>query len=140
MKIELVTPQEQNGLRLRLSQSTFMNETFDEYILGVHIETGSIIYNLYGVIHAIIEQDYPELKDDVESDEWCDAYDEINERLRLSNVFYGLRALLEDSEGFQNNGLTVLYTLTGDLDLINYQGDKRVLEILPDLDSLNEIN
>lgn len=129
MKIELLTPQGIIGVRSRLSHSLFMDQNFDEHILGVHKETGSIVYNLYGVIHTIIEEDYPELKDEVESDEWFDAYDEIDERLRISNAFYGLEALLENSEDFQNNGLWVPYTLTDDLDLINYDGDKRTLEL-----------
>ena len=129
MKIELVTPQGITRLRSRMPHSTFMDETFDEHIIGVYKENGSIVYNLYGVIHAMIEEEYPELKDKVESDEWCDAYDEIDERLRISNAFYGLEALLENSEDFQNNGLWVPYTLTDDLDLINYDGDKRTLEL-----------
>ena len=119
-------------IREDYSGSVFYEERFDEFILGVHEETGSIIYNLYGVIHAMIEQDYPELKDEVESDDWCDAYDEINERLFLSSVFYGLEALHESTEEFQNNGLMVLATLTGDLNIINYDGDQRVLELFFD--------
>lgn len=130
MKIELVNPQEIIGLRSRLPHSSFMDQNFDEHILGVHKETGSIIYNLYGVIHELIKSDYPELKDEVESDEWFDAYDEIDERLRISNAFYGLEALLENSEDFQNNGLMVSYTFTDDLDLINNDGDKKTLELL----------
>jgi hypothetical protein len=136
MKIELVTPQEIIGLRSRLPRSTFMNETFDEYILGIHKETGSIVYNLYGVIHAMIKKDYPELKVEVESDEWFDAYDEINERLSISNAFYGLEALLENSDDFQKNGLSVSYTLSGDLDLINFNGDKKTLEFTTNLNLL----
>ena len=130
MKIELVTPQGITRLRSRMPHSTFMDETFDEHIIGVYKENGSIVYNLYGVIHAMIEEEYPELKDKVESDEWCDAYDEIDERLRISNAFYGLEALLENSEDFQNNGLWVPYTLTDHLYLINYDGDKKTLELL----------
>ena len=136
MKIELVTPQEIIGLRSRLPRSTFMDETFDEHIIGVYKENGSIVYNLYGVIHAMIEEEYPDLKDKVESDEWCDAYDEIDEHLRISNAFYGLEALLENSDDFQNNELRVSYTLSGDLDLINYNGDKKTLEFTTNLNLL----
>lgn len=135
MRIELVKQNEVNDLRLSQSNSSFLDENFDEFILGVHQETGSIVYNLYGVIHAMIEEDYPELKDEVESDDWGDAYDEIDERLRISNAFYGLEALFENTLDIQKNGGSVLSTLTGNLDIINYQGDKRVLDILPDQDS-----
>lgn len=130
MRISIIQPKDLNSIRVNNPGSSFLEDQFDEFILGIHNETGSIIYNLYGVIHAMIEDDYPELKDEVESDEWGDAYDEINERLRISNAFYGLEALLENSDDFQNNGLRVLYTLTDDLDLINYDGDKKTLELL----------
>jgi len=129
MKILIVKQSELEEVRANYPNSVFMPESFDQYLLGVHQETGSIIYNLYGVIHALIEEDYPELKDEVESDEWCDAYDEINERLFLSSVFYGLDALQESIEEFQNNGLMILATLTGDLNIINYDGDEKYLEV-----------
>lgn len=129
MKISIVQPSDLNVIKVNNPRSEFLEDQFDEFILGIHNETGSIIYNLYGIIHAIIEEEYPELKDEVESDDWCDAYDEINERLSRSTLFYGLEALLENSEDFQNNGLMTLSTLTDDLELINYDGEEKVIEL-----------
>ena len=70
-----------------------------------------------------------DLEFDDDSDDWCDAYDEIDQRLFFSNVFYGLKVLHESTEEFHKNGLKVLATLTGDLKIINYDGDQRVLEL-----------
>lgn len=129
MRISIIQPKDLNSIRVNNPGSSFLEDQFDEFILGIHNETGSIIYNLYGVIHAMIEEDYPELKDEVESDEWGDAYDEINERLYQSNVFFGLEALLEGKRDFQNNGLMILSTLTGNLGLINYDGEETEIEL-----------
>jgi hypothetical protein len=40
MKIELIKQNEVNDLRLSQSNSSFLDENFDEFILGVHQETG----------------------------------------------------------------------------------------------------
>lgn len=135
MRIELVKQNEVNDLRLSQSNSSFLNEDFDEFILGVHEETGSIVYNLYGIVNALIVEEYPDLEFDDDSDEWCDAYYDILDRLSFSDVYYELESLIENTLDIQKNGGAVLSTLTGNLDIINYQGDKRVLDILPDQDS-----
>lgn len=135
MRIELVKQNEVNDLRLSQSNSSFLNEDFDEFILGVHQETGSIVYNLYGIVNALIVEEYPDLEFDDDSDEWCDAYYDILDRLSFSDVYYELESLIENTLDIQKNGGAVLSTLTGNLDIINYQGDKRVLDILPDQDS-----
>lgn len=135
MRIELVKQNEVNDLRLSQSNSSFLNEDFDEFILGVNQETGSIVYNLYGIVNALIVEEYPDLEFDDDSDEWCDAYYDILDRLSFSDVYYELESLIENTLDIQKNGGAVLSTLTGNLDIINYQGDKRVLDILPDQDS-----
>lgn len=135
MRIELVKQNEVNDLRLSQSNSSFLDENFDEFILGVHQETGSIIYNLYGIVNALIVEEYPDLEFDDDSDEWCDAYYDILDVLSFSDVYYELESLIENTLDIQKNGGAVLSTLTGNLDIINYQGDKRVLDILPDQDS-----
>lgn len=135
MKIELIKQNEVNDLRLSQSNSSFLDENFDEFILGVHQETGSIVYNLYGIVNALIVEEYPDLEFDDDSDEWCDAYYDILDRLSFSDVYYELESLIENTLDIQKNGGAVLSTLTGNLDIINYQGDKRVMDIIPDQDS-----
>lgn len=135
MKIELIKQNKVNDLRLSQSNSSFLDENFDEFILGVHQETGSIVYNLYGIVNALIVEEYPDLEFDNDSDEWCDAYYDILDRLSFSDVYYELESLIENTLDIQKNGGAVLSTLTGNLDIINYQGDKRVLDIIPDQDS-----
>lgn len=67
MKDILLTGITPNELRKNYSNSMFLPEILDKCIVGVHLKTNSIIYEMNEVIKTKIEMEFPE--------GFCDEYD-----------------------------------------------------------------
>lgn len=130
MRINFLNGLITDDLRIKFPNSMFLEAIFDEFIIGYH-ENGSIIYNLYGVISKQIELEFPEIDSEIEEDEWCEAYDEINDRLCHSDSLYSLYALegyLDGNTGYYNPDFTP-NTLCDDESIINYDGNANFIEV-----------
>jgi hypothetical protein len=129
MKITLLNGITPEDLKSTYPKSMYLDDRFDEYILGFIEISHSIIYNIYGVIHQMIEDEFPEIEE--ESDEWFDCYDEINEGLCFGDGLYGLENLqdyMEGNTGYYNTDFPP-YTFCFNLEIINYDGTDKSIKI-----------
>ena len=129
MKINFLKGTSPTELRKKFPNSMFLEELFDDEIVGVTEDSQSIIYNLYGVIDSMIKDEYPSVK--VESDKWFDCYDEMNERICFGDGMYGLENLqdyLEGDTGYYNTDFSP-YTFCDDPDVIGYNGNENSIEV-----------
>jgi len=129
MKITFLNGKTPAELKEYYPNSMFLEDQFDTSIIGINELSKSIIYNMYGVIDLMIEQEYPEV--DPEEDQWNECYDEMNERLCYGDGMYGLESLqdfINDKVEFDNTELPP-YTICDHDDVINYLGKEKFLEI-----------
>jgi len=129
MKITFLNGKTPAELKENYPNSMFLEDQFDTSIIGINELSKSIIYNMYGVIDLMIEQEYPEV--DPEEDQWNQCYDEMNERLCYGDGMYGLESLqdfINDKVEFDNTELPP-YTICDHDDVINYLGKEKFLEI-----------
>jgi hypothetical protein len=129
MKITFLNGKTPAELKENYPNSMFLEDQFDTSIIGINELSKSIIYNMYGVIDLMIEQEYPEV--DPEEDQWNECYDEMNERLCYGDGMYGLESLqdfINDKVEFDNTELPP-YTICDHDDVINYLGKEKFLEI-----------
>ena len=129
MKITFLNGKTPAELKENYPNSMFLEDQFDTSIIGINELSKSIIYNMYGVIDLMIEQEYPEV--DPEEDQWIECYDEMNERLCYGDGMYGLESLqdfINDKVECDNTELQP-YTICDDDDVINYLGKDQFIEI-----------
>lgn len=129
MKITFLNGKTPAELKENYPNSMFLEDQFDTSIIGINELSKSIIYNMYGVIDLMIEQEYPEV--DPEEDQWNECYDEMNERLCYGDGMYGLESLqdfINDKVEFDNTELPP-YTICDHDDVINYLGKDQFIEI-----------
>jgi len=79
-----MTTEELIDFKENYCDSIFLEEEFDEAIMGVDVVTSGIVYNIFGVVNLSMRIRKDEFDGDIEddnTDEWHEFYEIINEQV-----------------------------------------------------------
>lgn len=93
MKIKVLKRGDYKSIRNEYPNSSYLSSFYDSSIIGVEIQSNSIIYDFDDLIVEMILMECTKTENDLDEDEWNQCYQQMRRSLIENGAFVGLDSL-----------------------------------------------
>jgi hypothetical protein len=93
MKIKVLKRGDYKSIRNEYANSSYLSSFYDSSIIGVEIQSNSIIYDFDDLIVEMILMECTKTENDLDEDEWNQCYKQMRRSLIENGAFVGLDSL-----------------------------------------------